>query len=32
LLVEREIQGKSIKLSQIETEKLIAYLVEEELK
>jgi 6-phosphofructokinase len=31
-LVEREIQGKSIKLSQIETEKLIAYLVEEELK
>lgn len=32
LLIEREISAQSIKLSQIETEKLIAYFVEEELQ
>ena len=31
LLFEREVQG-SVKLAQIETEKLIAYLVDQELK
>ena len=31
LLINQEVEG-SIKLSQIETEKLVAYLVEEELK
>jgi hypothetical protein len=31
LLIEREMSG-SIKLSQIETEKLVAFMVEEELK
>lgn len=31
LLIEREMAG-SIKLSQIDTEKLVAYLVDEELK